>query len=355
MNKATPWLLGLLFRPLGGTERIRRRGSGRCRAGVTLVELMMTITIIGLIAGLLLPAIGLARESARRTACANNLSQLALGAVSHDSSLSRLPGWRNSVSGYSTTTGNAVSWTVPLLPFIGEKELSSWYQDYTGVGQDDVTVKRVGLFVCPSADSAARAAISYAGNGGTGAEVLDSTSQYSGDGALLDTVGNGATYTASQSNLDEIRDGDGVAKTLLFIERCGAAAPATLWTVTPLATAAGTHQFATTHAVLLPPALGGNPPTDKRIINPSAATIPFAGDTLWAYRYPSSPHKGGVTAAFCDGHVKFLSDRVDPWVYCSAMTSISGSRSTRATGWERYQLLNDSWVTYILDEADLAK
>lgn len=63
----------------------------RLRHGFTLVELLTVIAIIAALVGLLIPAIQLARESARGTQCANNLRQLSLAVLNAESVLGRTP------------------------------------------------------------------------------------------------------------------------------------------------------------------------------------------------------------------------------------------------------------------------
>jgi prepilin-type N-terminal cleavage/methylation domain-containing protein len=63
----------------------------RRRRGLTLVELLAVIAIIGLLVGLLLPAVNSVRESGRRMRCQGNLKQIALATLQHQHSLGRLP------------------------------------------------------------------------------------------------------------------------------------------------------------------------------------------------------------------------------------------------------------------------
>jgi prepilin-type N-terminal cleavage/methylation domain-containing protein len=63
----------------------------RSRAGFTLVELLVFIAIIGVLMGLLLPAVQMAREAARRASCANNMRNLGLAALNYESGRNHLP------------------------------------------------------------------------------------------------------------------------------------------------------------------------------------------------------------------------------------------------------------------------
>jgi prepilin-type N-terminal cleavage/methylation domain-containing protein len=76
------------------------RGKRRNRdAGFTLIEVLVVITIIGLIVAILLPAVQAARDSARRLRCASNLRQLGLAATNYESAVGAFPMAANGLRG----------------------------------------------------------------------------------------------------------------------------------------------------------------------------------------------------------------------------------------------------------------
>ncbi|TWT34761.1 DUF1559 domain-containing protein [Blastopirellula retiformator] len=125
------------------------------RGGFTLVELLVVIAIIGVLIGLLLPAVQQAREAARRMQCSNNLKQLALAAHNYESTFKAFPyPAEDSNYGYSAQAkilpfieqGNfqdRIDFSQPLMEGVSYlKTLNPIYNDLVGT--------KIEVLLCPS-------------------------------------------------------------------------------------------------------------------------------------------------------------------------------------------------------------
>lgn len=118
------------------------------RRAFTLIELLVAIAIIGILIGLLLPAIQAARWAARRMSCCNNLKQLGVALHGFHDTHKGIPPQATYTVGI-TFSGYSVH--ASLLPFIEQSSLFSKVDFNLGyAAQQDICRTKIPLYRCPS-------------------------------------------------------------------------------------------------------------------------------------------------------------------------------------------------------------
>ncbi|HBJ34271.1 MAG TPA: prepilin-type cleavage/methylation domain-containing protein, partial [Planctomycetaceae bacterium] len=130
----------------------------RGRSAFTLVELLVVIAIIGVMVGLLLPAVQAAREAARRMSCSNNMKQLGLALHNYHDTYNRFPigvfAQRLNLGG-SVGRPAGMSWMPSLLPFIEQGALYDQLQPFmvsrnSAQFPSNLFNTRIPALMCPS-------------------------------------------------------------------------------------------------------------------------------------------------------------------------------------------------------------
>jgi len=122
--------------------------------GFTLVELLVVIAIIGILIGMLLPAVQMVREAARRTACNNNVKQTVLATHNYESALGKFPPSFEIVPG-TVLSGNNGSWSIHgrLLPYCEQAnafEMVDLNQSWDSQMATGVPTTRMPMYQCAS-------------------------------------------------------------------------------------------------------------------------------------------------------------------------------------------------------------
>jgi prepilin-type N-terminal cleavage/methylation domain-containing protein len=129
-------------------------------SGFSLVELLVVIVVIGLLAGLLLPAIQSSRETARRMACLNNLHQIGIGMLAFHDVQKHFPKGgvemrmlRDAEGNLRYPNGRQLAWSAYILPYVELQSLAKridFSKAFDSPENAQAAAEIVPLYLCPS-------------------------------------------------------------------------------------------------------------------------------------------------------------------------------------------------------------
>ena len=308
-------------------------GLANVRSGFTLIELLVVIAIIGVLVGLLLPAVQQAREAARRSACSNKMKQQGLAIHNFaDVNPEMFPaGWVGEYENgeWHGDEGEGFGFASRMLPFIEENNVYKTINFNQQVSHSSNAAARttvISTFRCPS-DSYGSGDLFNPGAEGSGEDTPDASPgsvQYArsnypgvfgsehmgghddhadagGDEGLEPGEGNGIFFAggANGQNAVGFRDvSDGLSKTIMIGER-DSRLGGSLWIGRGDGLEAGMSRV-----------VG----VGEHVFN--------GGDPHFEDFFSS--HPGGVSFVFADGHVAFLSDGMSDALFASLCSRSGG-------------------------------
>jgi len=330
------------------------------------VELLVVIAIIGILVGLLLPAVQAAREAARRMQCTNNIRQLGLAAHNHESALKFLPpAYRGQQIGGAPGYFDLWGTLALLTPYLEQTsvynsiDLSKTMYQLTspfGIQAPLACQTRVPTFICPSDKGESVCSNAY----GIVGELTPTNYAFClGTGTTTGRTGwrgspwdaDGVFFAQSKVRMTDIKDGTsntiGASERILG-EGGEATTVATRADIKPQTMFV--HPGAETNDANCGSTLrtnfsqrrmytwvAGEPrctsynhyyaPNDK--INPDCVanftgTDPVARSSGHGLSTARSRHTGGVNAWYCDGSVRFVSDSVSMTIWRALATRTGG-------------------------------
>jgi prepilin-type N-terminal cleavage/methylation domain-containing protein/prepilin-type processing-associated H-X9-DG protein len=279
--------------------------------GFTLVELLTTIFIIGVLVALLLPAVQSAREAARRAQCQSHLRQWGLAFVMHENTCGAFP------AGYRLTSPTG-TFAAHLLPYIEQQNLEyDTNRNWNEPVNLPAAQTRLSIMICPSSPTARRfdealperpAAGDYAPTHGVNAKYCNLVGW-----PVYSPPDHNGILTLERCRVAEVTDG--LSQTILLVEDAGRPE---LWKMgRRIAGKAGNCGWADPHFEV---ALDGSdtlPTGSGQALGPCVMNCTNDNE---AYSF----HPGGVNLLFADAHVRLVSQTIAPEVFAALSTKAEG-------------------------------
>jgi prepilin-type N-terminal cleavage/methylation domain-containing protein/prepilin-type processing-associated H-X9-DG protein len=274
--------------------------------GFTLIELLVVIAIIGILVGLLLPAVQRAREAARRINCVNNLKQVGIALHGYHDAHAALPMGYVHAPGY---VRGGFGWGTMILPGVEQKPLfdaANFDTPIWGDANTTVVTAAIAFYLCPSDETSRgrfleREGFRYAMGSYVASFGPGDMDEFQEDRRGLFSRNSGTRFSQVE---------DGLSQTLAAGERHNG---------TFAVESSGGHLIAET---VWMGAVKEDPDDDH-----GHTTLFQAGHTptspMMDDRDAASRHDGGANFAFGDGSVRFLKNSINLEVY-RALSSRSG-------------------------------
>jgi len=309
-------------------------------SGFTLVELLVVIAIIGILIGMLLPAVQAVRETARRTDCMNKVRQLPLAALNFESAQMRLPAGVEHISFCSTSANlrrtndpnsRGWGWRAKILPFMEQGNIAAGL-NFSLIVTDPSNVPFLAIapdtFICPSdptiadslysASNVDMAMSSYVGNGGSIEWAFITTEPFS-DGILLRAGIDQPGVATRYPGLELGTISDGTSNTFFCGETLSFGNLLNKRFIWDPAMYSSTQDSGIGAARTLCQVRTGHGEFNPDPLNSS--------DTILRNSFASN-HTGGSVFAYCDGSTHFISNSIDHTVRATESNFLTQPRST---------------------------
>ncbi len=336
----------VIFRAVA-TTNLNLRVIRNEKRGFTLVELLVVIAIIGVMVGLLLPAVQAAREAARRMSCGNNSKQIGLAMHNYHDTFNVLPkpGYHNrDIIVNASSTSSAQSWMVAILPFIEQTALHDqfdfeWLGGNRGfrsspnnllLGSTEISTYRcpsdggrkelfspTSTWVFPDRTRGGLARGNYGVNGGAGSATSRTDFRRTHERGPFHFGGSGRPNEPYGAKFADIRDG--LSNTVLVGELVAGESSVDIRGVWMYASSnyicGGEPSYRNPRIQVTP---NGNALDDLRMDRPGRCGHTGAIDRNLrcvsgggrGFQTSRSRHPGGVHVTMADGSVKFISESI---------------------------------------------